>query len=127
MPLNQTTLQGNIIRDIELKSVGEKNTSLASFTVACSNGKDKWENVVFMNCKAWGKTGEFISTYFQKGSKIIVTGVLKQDEWDDKETGKKRTSFSLDVKEAHFGGDAAKGKKEAPVASKPMGTDEVPF
>jgi len=128
--LNNLTMHGNIVRNINIKEVGAKKTSLAEFVIACSNGKGDYENNVFLDCKAWGAKAEFVATYFTKGKGIIVAGVLQQENWDDKESGKKRSKLVLNVSEAHFAG-GAKGddiKTEAPIdMNSPIGPDDIPF
>lgn len=132
MALNLTALQGNIVFDIEYKEVGDKKTPLSTLTVACSNGTGDYENTVFMSCKAWGKTATFINNYFKKGSKIIVSGKLEQDNWLDKDSGAKRSKLVLNVRDADFAGDkkGAGGGASVPsttVATAPMGHDDIPF
>ena len=126
---NNTSLDGYIARMDELKAVGGNSTSLLGFTVACTNGKGEYENTVFLDCTAWGKTGEMVNQYFSKGKPICVTGELKQENWEDKESGKKRSKIVLNVNRVDFPiGKANDGgsNTSAPAVAK-MATDEIPF
>ena len=69
--MNQVILTGHLAKDIELRKT-QHNKSVASFTIAVSNGKDK--NADFINCVAWEKTAELLSQYVKKGHKIGVQG-----------------------------------------------------
>ena len=99
---------GNITRDIEMRFT-PKGTAVAQFGLAMNR---KWKNeageqqeeVTFVDVTAWGRTGETISQYFKKGNPILIEGRLKQDNWDDKQTGAKRTKFSVVVETFSFVG-----------------------
>lgn len=39
--------------------------------------------------------GENVAASTAKGTRVICTGRLKQDEWNDKETGAKRSKLTL--------------------------------
>ena len=128
---NQTVLDGYLLKDPEVKTVGDKGTTLTELCVVCTNGKDPYENTVFMNCTAWGKTGEMVAKFFSKGSAIGVTGELKQENWEDKETGKKRNKIVLNINRVDFpigkGGKGGKAQDQSSTDNKPMGEDEIPF
>ena len=121
--LNNATIQGNLVRDVEIKNIGDKGTALATYTIACTNGKGQYENTVFMDCKSWGKNAEFVKNYFEKGSQMLVTGTLEQESWE--KDGQKRSKLVLSVIKADFCNGKAKPKSE--VASAPMATDSIPF
>lgn len=100
--LNHITLMGRIVRDPELKTL-DSGVSVASFTIACERdfGGDE-KKTDFFDCKAWRKTGEFISKYFSKGRMIVVDGRLEMRDWTDKD-GNKRRSAEINVANAYFG------------------------
>lgn len=97
--MNSCTFVGRMTRDPEARTTSG-GKQLAKFCVAVNgNGKD---DTTFVECEAWGQTAEFVSRYFQKGKPIAVSGRLRQDRWDDKATGAKRTSYVLNVRDASF-------------------------
>jgi single-strand DNA-binding protein len=103
--MNEFKIMGNLTRDPEMKQL-QGGSSVTDFVVAHNR---KWkdssgtqrEDVLFMRCSAFGKTGEVINQYFKKGSKILVQGHLKQDSWTDTE-GKHRTSITGIVERFFF-------------------------
>lgn len=104
--MNKTILQGRICKDLELKYLGTSNIAIVEFCLAVpSKTKDKPAN--FINCKAFGKTAEFITKYFVKGSMILTEGRIENSSWDDKE-GKKRYKTEIIVEQCYFCGDKKK-------------------
>lgn len=95
MSFNKVILMGNLTADPELKYTG-KGMAIVGISVAVNRKwKDKetgemQEEVSFIGCDAFGKTAETISQYFTKGKPILLEGRLKQDSWEDKESGQKR-------------------------------------
>lgn len=55
---------------------------------------------------AWGKTAQFISQYFDKGSMIAVNGSLQTRKYQDKQ-GNNRTAYEIQVREVSFCGSKA--------------------
>ncbi|MNG21390.1 Single-stranded DNA-binding protein [compost metagenome] len=51
---------------------------------------------------AWEKLGELVSQYLSKGRRCLVQGRLRQDSWDDKETGKKRSKVEVVATDVTF-------------------------
>jgi len=72
-------------------------------------GEDR-EEVLFIDCSEFGKQGEIINQYCQKGKQILVEGRLKYDTWEDKQGGGKRSKHSVVVDNFQFlGGREAGG------------------
>lgn len=133
--MNRVILLGNITRDIELRHTSA-NQAVAKFGLAVNR---KWkdasgearEEVMFIDCEAWGKTAELINSHFAKGKQILVEGRLKLDQWEDKEGGK-RSKHVLSVDSFHFTGAKEAGAKEpvkarAQVPAGRVPEDEIPF
>ena len=91
--MNQTILSGNLTADIESHEVGEQH--LSKFTLACNEG----DRVVFMPVEAWNMP--HLVQYLAKGSKVLVSGGLKQDTWDA-EAGGKRSRILLTAHRVEF-------------------------
>ncbi|HYE63465.1 MAG TPA: single-stranded DNA-binding protein [Phycisphaerales bacterium] len=104
--LNKVMLMGNITRDIELRHTAG-NMAVAKLGIATNR---KWktpegetrEEVMFIDCEAWGKTAEVINQYFSKGRPILIEGRLKLDQWEDKETKAKRSKHVVVIDAFHF-------------------------
>lgn len=85
--MNQITILGRLSSDVELRQT-QSGVSVASFSVAVNNGKDKDGNerpADFIPCKAWKEKAEFISRYFSKGKMILLTGKFKTDKYTHKQ------------------------------------------
>jgi single-strand DNA-binding protein len=103
---NKVLLMGNLTRDPQLKYLPSQ-TAVAEFGIACNRkfksaqGEDR-EEVTFVDCSAFGKTGELINQYFTKGKPIFIEGRLKYDSWEDKQGGGKRSKMTVIVENFQF-------------------------
>lgn len=111
--MNLIILKGNTTRDVELRYL-PNGTAIGSFGVAVNrkwkdpDGNQK-EEVSFFDVDAWGKTAETIAQWFRKGSPILITGRLKQETWDDKQTSQKRSKVKIVLDRFEFCGDTKGG------------------
>jgi len=96
---NKVILVGNLTRDIELRYLQSgtaiANTAIATSRKFTSNGEKK-EEVMFIDITFFGRSGEIANQYLRKGSKILVEGRLKFDQWVD-QNGQKRSKHSINV------------------------------
>src|SRR5438552_9721865 len=110
---NKVILMGNLARDPQLKYLPSQ-TAVAEFGLAMNRrwkdpqGQDR-EEVCFVDCAAFGKTGEMINQYFTKGKPILIEGRLKLDQWEDKQGGGKRSKLSVVIENFHFIGGPGEG------------------
>ena len=113
MAFNKVILLGNLTADPETRTT-PNGQSVTSFSLAVNrtwndaNGQ-RQEETSFINCTAWGQRGETIAKYVQKGRQLLVSGRLQQRSWDDKETGKKRSTIDVVVEEFSFVSDGRGG------------------
>lgn len=72
-----------------------------------------------MDWTAFGRTAEVMSQYLKKGKPVLLQGRLKLDQWDDKQTGAKRSHLKLIVESFQFL-ESGGGKQEgaAPVGNR---------
>lgn len=141
---NKVIIAGNLTRDPELKYT-PKGTAVAKLSLAVNrkwrteSGEQK-EEVTFIDVDAFGKQAEVISQYLKKGRPLLVEGRLKLDQWDDKQTGQKRSRLGVVLETFQFldsGGTQQGGQRaSAPATSKasapaedgpPTAEDDVPF
>lgn len=121
--INQVTFAGNLTRDPESREISEKS-SVCQVTLANNrrykgaDGETK-EDVTFMDCEAWGKTGELLQQYLTKGSPLMVTGRLKQEQWQDKD-GNRRTRVKIVVEQLFFQGNRATDRTDEPLPVIPV-------
>ena len=107
--MNICIIKGHITRDPEVRYL-QTGTAIASFGVAVnrkwkSESGEQKEEVSFFDVDAWGKTAETIAQWFKKGSPILITGRLKQETWDDKQTGQKRSKVKIVLDRFEFCGE----------------------
>ncbi len=125
---------GNITRDPEMRAT-PNGSQVANFSIAVnrvfkSTDGTQQEQVSYLECVAWGKTGETIAQYTKKGSPILVIGRLEQRSWEDKTTGQKRSRTEIIVEDFTFlgGGAGATGASAgggAPRATSSRSTKKV--
>ena len=101
MNINKVIIAGRLVKDPELKKIGE--VDLCSFRIASNRvvGKNKVEKSTFIDVDAWGGQAQPLVKYLKTGSRIIVEGVLCQDTWDG-EGGKKNSKIYIEAENVMF-------------------------
>src|SRR5580765_2448832 len=98
---NKVILVGNLTRDPQLKYLPSQ-MAVVEFGLAVNhkyrtkNGEDR-EEVMFIDCSAFGRGAEVINQYCTKGRPLLVEGRLKLDSWEDKQGGGKRSKHTVFV------------------------------
>jgi len=148
---NKVTIMGNLTRDPELRTT-PTGQSVAGFTLAINRtwknaSGEQQEAVDYIDCNAWGKAGEIIAQYMQKGRALLVSGRLQQRSWE--QDGQKRSKVEVVVEDFNFIGDgggnsgasnSAPAKSSSPAKSskkedvviediddKPVDLSDIPF
>lgn len=143
--INQVILMGRLTRDPEMRTT-TTGKSIASFSLAVDRGGQD-DQADFFDVTAWEKLGELVNQYLSKGRRCLVQGRLRQDSWDDKDTGKKRSKVEIVATDVTFldGPSADTGSSAAPssapaansskskdvvvedIDDKPIDLSEIPF
>jgi len=109
----------------------ESGSSVVKFLGGLNEGKDKDGNYInnAIEIEAWNKTGEVIVNYCPKGSNLFVSGNIRQEEWDDKDTGAKRRKHVLKAGRIELLPKAGEGNGAAPAAAapSPLAAAPAPF
>jgi single-strand DNA-binding protein len=101
----ETTISivGNLTADPELRFTGD-GTPWARFTIASTplrfdrdTGAFRDGDTLFMRCVAWRQLAEHITESLHKGTRVVVTGRLRQSTWET--DGQKRSAIDLDIEE----------------------------
>ena len=98
---NKIIIAGNLTRDIEIRysqggsAIG--NTGIATTRKFKKQDGTQGEEVLFVDLTFFGRSAEIANQYLRKGSKILVDGRLKLDQWEDSQTGQKRSKHSVTV------------------------------
>ena len=91
--MNSVQLLGNLARDAELRFT-QSGKAVATFTVAATNTyidsttNETKEQAAFINCVAWGKTGEAVGSC-KKGERLLVNGRIQTRPYEDSNGQKK--------------------------------------
>ena len=146
------TIVGNLTNDPELRFT-PSGQAVASFTVASSaryldKQSNEWKDgeALYMRCSVWRQYAENVAESLTRGTRVIVTGRLKQRSYETRE-GEKRTVIEMDVEDVGpalrystakitrvqragggFGGEQSSGAPENdPWAASAPSDDEPPF
>ena len=146
--MNKVILMGRLTRDPEVRySTGESSRAIARFGIAVDRrfrrGQDGAE-ADFFNCTAFGRQAEFVEKYLKKGTKVLLSGRIQNDNYTNRD-GQKVSSVQIIAEEIEFaesknasagrseGTYEPQGKPSAPVSDDfmnlPDGGDEegIPF
>ena len=149
---NKVILIGNLTRDPELRYT-PSGRAIAKLGLALNRSwktdtGETREEVTFVDVDAFGRQAEVLGQYLRKGRPVMVEGRLKLDQWDDKQTGQKRSRLGVILESFQFldsGGNRQEGSNDgyapppanpnpaphtqrpAPADSMPMDDDDVPF
>lgn len=98
------TVVGNLTSDPELRFT-PSGAAVAKFRVASTprfldKATNEWKDgdALFLSCVCWRQLAENVAESLSTGSRVVVTGRLKQRSYETRE-GEKRTVFELDVDE----------------------------
>ena len=80
--MNKIILMGRLTRDPEVR-YSDDNKAVGRFALAVDRKfkKDGGPTADFFNCTAFGKTAEFVEKYLKKGTKILLTGSIQNDNY----------------------------------------------
>src|SRR5712664_2089894 len=103
---NKVILMGNLTRDPELRYT-PKGTAIAKIGLAVNRvwtneAGEKKEEVTFVDVDVFGRTAENVGQYMRKGRPILVEGRLRLDQWDDKQTGQKKSKLGVVLENFQF-------------------------
>src|ERR1700728_211871 len=96
------TVVGNLVADPELRFT-PSGQPVATFRVASTprirdNATNEWKDgdSLFLSCNVWRQAAENVAESLQRGMRVIVTGRLRQRQYETKE-GEKRTVYEVEV------------------------------
>jgi len=113
--LNKVLLMGNLTRDPDMRYT-PSGMAVAQVGLAVNR---KWrdtktnemrEEVTFIEVDIWGKQAETANQYLRKGRAVFIEGRLKLDQWDDKQTGQKRSKLKVVAERMQFVGPPPAGQ-----------------
>ena len=103
--MNKVILMGRLTRDPEVRySQGDNSMAIARYSLAVDRRykRDGDEQTAdFINCVAFGKSGEFAEKYLHKGTKVVVVGRIQTGSFTNKD-GQKVYTTDVVVEEHEF-------------------------
>tara|TARA_Y100001949_G_scaffold176380_1_gene189304 strand:+ start:6208 stop:6621 length:414 start_codon:yes stop_codon:yes gene_type:complete len=133
---NNVSIAGNLVADPELRYT-KGGAAISSLRVAVNrrwNKNGEWEEETsFFDVTAWAQIAENCAESLTKGMRVVVTGRLEEQRWEDKESGDPRRKIVIIADEVTPSlrwatADVTKqhGKSTATKKSEPV-SDEPPF
>lgn len=103
--MNKIFVMGRLTADPELSSTAS-GISVCKFNVAVPRPKrkDAEQETDFFTVQAWRGTADFVSKYFSKGKKILVTGVLRNNNFVGRDNVKRYENIII-AENVEFAGD----------------------
>lgn len=136
--INQVILLGRLTRDPEQRTTAS-GKNVVSFSIAVDR-QSQDDQADFFNVTAWDKLGDLVMQYLSKGRRVLIQGRLRQDSWEDKDTGKRQSRIEVTASDVTFldgpngdnsGSAAPKTTKKEEVVTeiddKPIDLSEIPF
>ncbi len=130
--MNKVILIGRLTKDPELRYAAGSGTAVCRFSMAISRPFKK-DETDFINCVAFGKTGETITQYLTKGRQLAVTGSIRTGSYDAQD-GTKRYTTDVAVDSFEFIGSSNEGNaggnsrnSDNPWSQKPSANDDMGF
>ena len=102
--MNKVILMGRLTRDPEVRySQGANQTAIARFSVAVDRRfkRDGEPTADFFNCTSFGRQAEFVERYLHKGTKVVLSGRVQNDNYTNKE-GQMVYSVQIMVEDIEF-------------------------
>lgn len=98
--INSLVLSGRLTRDSEL-SYTESGMAVLRFSIANNRRmkkNDEWiDYPQYFDCVIFSKRAESLNDYLKKGKQVVVSGSLKYESWQDRNTGDKRSKVNIFV------------------------------
>ena len=123
--MNKVIMMGRLTRDPEVRySQGANQTAVGRFSIAVDRRfkREGEPDADFFNCTAFGKQAEFVEKYLHKGTKILVSGRIQNDNYTNKE-GQTVYSVRLMVEEIEFAESKNAANTGAPAGNNPAAND----
>lgn len=112
--MNKIIIMGRLTREPEVRwSQGTNATAIARISIAVDR---KWKRegepeADFFNCTAFGKQAEFIEKYLHKGTKVLVSGRVQNDNYTNKD-GQKVYAVQIMIEEIEFAESKNAGQQD---------------
>ena len=132
--MNVFTFSGNLGNDAEQRHTAG-GTAVLQFSVAVTSGYGDKKQTTWVRCSLFGKRGESLAPYMNKGQQVVVSGEACLREWDAKD-GTKQKSLEVNVNDVTLvgGKDSSASSGQKAVSQQGAGQtepdsfdDDIPF
>ncbi len=110
---NKIILAGNLTKDPEIRDArarGGKEFSVCDFTLAVNRrGKNATQDADYFQVAAYNDLGEALAEYKGKGDAVLVEGMGQYQEWEDRQTGDKRSKIVVAAQSIQYLDSAGRG------------------
>lgn len=116
--MNKTILMGRLTKDPEVRyAANDSGMAIVRYTLAVDRRRtgNDGQSADFINCVAFGKTGEFAEKYFRKGMKILISGRIQTGSYTNQECQRIYTTEVI-VEDQEFT-ESKRASEEAAAAS----------
>lgn len=129
--INAVELLGWLGADPELRfTPGGAKYCRFSIATRRMSGRDEGGNreyeTEWTNVEAWERLAELCNSYLHKGSRVRVSGSLRNDSWNDKDSGALRTRSYVRAEDVLFL-DGRPGQPVEVIEENPAADDDIPF
>ncbi len=97
--VNKVMLLGNLTRDPEIrytpKGTAVTDLGMAINRIRTGDNGERIEEVTYVDVTLWGRQAELAGQYLGKGRPVFIEGRLQLDQWDDKQSGQKRSRLRV--------------------------------
>ena len=108
--MNKVILTGNLTKDVEMRYT-QSGKEMARMSIAVNQGYGDKQTTDFFNLTAWEKTANLCGKYLSKGSKVLVEGRLKNNNYE--KNGVKHYGVDVIVESIEFMDSKGSSKKKA--------------
>ncbi|MBQ9342172.1 MAG: single-stranded DNA-binding protein [Lachnospiraceae bacterium] len=111
--MNKVILMGRLTRDPEVRYTGGESSAVARYTLAVDRRfkKEGGDTADFIQCVAFGKSGEFAEKYFKKGTKVVVEGRIQTGSYE--KDGQRIYTTDVVVEQQEFAESKASSSESA--------------
>ncbi|MBW7865988.1 MAG: single-stranded DNA-binding protein [Candidatus Hydrogenedens sp.] len=144
--LNNVLVAGRLTRDPELKytSGGQAycKIGVANSRYYKDKSGNRQEDTTFLDAVVWGPMAEFVGERLRKGRAVLLEGRLTTSEWEDRNTGQKRSKVEINARrvtplewddDGSRSGSGPRPQQQAPAPpapreiEEPIPEDDIPF
>lgn len=132
---NKVILIGNLTRDPEVRYT-QGGTAVCEIGLAVNRSwfdkqsNSRKEDVTFVDITLWGRTAEVAGEYLSKGRPVLIEGRLQLDQWEDRDSGQKRSKLRVVAEDMKMLGSGQGGngggnqRQSSPRGGRGRGDDE---